>query len=337
MAISSLYADNGDLTVDKKPGVSTVHIDNMPEGGGGAVESVNGQTGEVVLTASDVGALPSSTVIPEVDQTYDASSSNAQSGVAVSSAIAAVRQVPSSTSTDADKVLTVDSLGVPGWAAAGSSSDVEYYTLAELDTKFPNGLNDVYTYISGGKYIIIKDGSTMYYLARYSSASDITFMRPPYKPTADTKNEITLGLSTLSFNNNSYTLSYISYLWSSSAYEPQSFANYGHEDLYRPNETFIQDRVYRVTNFSYVRFFVCILGFTADTYNSISSDTTHFKEIRAYDELMLKANTADLAAVATSGSYADLTNVPEDYTLVAGTGITITKDDVNKTITISLT
>lgn len=32
--------------------------------GGGAVDSVNGQTGTVVLTASDVGALPSTTVIP---------------------------------------------------------------------------------------------------------------------------------------------------------------------------------------------------------------------------------------------------------------------------------
>jgi len=33
-------------------------------GGGGAVDSVNGQTGTVVLTASDVGALPSTTTIP---------------------------------------------------------------------------------------------------------------------------------------------------------------------------------------------------------------------------------------------------------------------------------
>ena len=35
------------------------------QGGGGAVNSVNGQTGDVVLTASDVGALPDSTVIPD--------------------------------------------------------------------------------------------------------------------------------------------------------------------------------------------------------------------------------------------------------------------------------
>ena len=33
-------------------------------GGGGAVNSVNGQTGDVVLDASDVGALPDTTVIP---------------------------------------------------------------------------------------------------------------------------------------------------------------------------------------------------------------------------------------------------------------------------------
>ena len=33
-------------------------------GAGGAVNSVNGQTGDVVLTAEDVGALPDSTVIP---------------------------------------------------------------------------------------------------------------------------------------------------------------------------------------------------------------------------------------------------------------------------------
>ncbi|MBR5845482.1 MAG: hypothetical protein IKY65_04405 [Rikenellaceae bacterium] len=37
---------------------------NEQGGGGGAVNSVNGQTGDVVLTASDVGALPDTTPIP---------------------------------------------------------------------------------------------------------------------------------------------------------------------------------------------------------------------------------------------------------------------------------
>lgn len=41
-------------------------IDNMG-GSGGTVTSVNGQTGDVTLTATDVGALPNSTVIPTVN------------------------------------------------------------------------------------------------------------------------------------------------------------------------------------------------------------------------------------------------------------------------------
>lgn len=55
---------------------------------------------------------------PTVDQTYNASSTNAQSGTAVAGAIATVNQVPASTSADADKVLTVDSNGDPAWADA---------------------------------------------------------------------------------------------------------------------------------------------------------------------------------------------------------------------------
>ena len=63
-----------------------------------------------------------------VDQQYNASSANAQSGTAVAGAIAGVKQVPASTSADADKVLTVNSSGVPGWATAqggGGGSSVE--------------------------------------------------------------------------------------------------------------------------------------------------------------------------------------------------------------------
>lgn len=39
-------------------------VDQTGGGGGGAVDSVNGQTGDVVLDAGDVGALPASTPIP---------------------------------------------------------------------------------------------------------------------------------------------------------------------------------------------------------------------------------------------------------------------------------
>lgn len=54
--------------------------------------------------------------IPTVDQSYSASSTNAQSGTAVADALSNVNQVPSSTSADETKVLTVNSSGVPEWA-----------------------------------------------------------------------------------------------------------------------------------------------------------------------------------------------------------------------------
>lgn len=56
--------------------------------------------------------------IPTVDQSYSASSTNAQSGTAVADALSNVNQVPSSTSADDTKVLTVNSSGEPVWANA---------------------------------------------------------------------------------------------------------------------------------------------------------------------------------------------------------------------------
>ena len=83
-----------------------------------------------VATTGAYSDLSGTPTIPTVDQTYSASSANAQSGVAVASAIAGVNAVPASTSSDADKVLTVDAQGVPGWAnaqapiSAGSGIDI---------------------------------------------------------------------------------------------------------------------------------------------------------------------------------------------------------------------
>ena len=77
--IGHLYADNGDTSVPKGKGVGVVHIDNMPEGSEAPVTSVNGKTGDVVLGASDVGALPDNTTIPAAQVNSDW---NASSGVA---------------------------------------------------------------------------------------------------------------------------------------------------------------------------------------------------------------------------------------------------------------
>ena len=102
-------------------------------GGVAAVPSVTSTDDGKILKASydsvaGTGSFAWETqTTPTVDQVYDASSTNAQSGTAVAGALAGVNQVPASTSSDANKVLTVDSQGVPGWVTpatpAGGDSD----------------------------------------------------------------------------------------------------------------------------------------------------------------------------------------------------------------------
>ena len=66
--------------------------------------------------------------IPSVDQTYNASSTNAQSGTAVAGAIAAISvdEVPDVTSSDDGKVLKASYSGGQGSYAWGTDSDTTY-------------------------------------------------------------------------------------------------------------------------------------------------------------------------------------------------------------------
>lgn len=102
---------------------------------GAAAGATAVQPGDLATVAT-TGAYSDLSGTPTVDHTYSASSTNAQSGVAVASAIAGVNAVPASTSSDADKVLTVDAQGVPGWAnaqapiSAGSGIDITNNTVS---------------------------------------------------------------------------------------------------------------------------------------------------------------------------------------------------------------
>jgi len=72
----------------------------------GAVESVNGMTGDVVLTASDVGALPSSTAIP--DSTSDLTN---DSGFVTAAQAAAAAPVQSVNGKTGSVVLDAEDVG----------------------------------------------------------------------------------------------------------------------------------------------------------------------------------------------------------------------------------
>jgi len=170
------------LVLDDKPvvnsfnGITSDAVARAVAGASGEVPQVTeSDNGKVLKAVYDEGgpavewgdAAPAVTV----DQTYNASSTNAQSGTAVAGAIAGVKQVPASTSADADKVLTVSSEGVPGWAPAqggGGGSSVEagaglVKSGDTLSVDTGNGLRIGSTLLGTGYLPIGIDGSKLSY------------------------------------------------------------------------------------------------------------------------------------------------------------------------------
>ena len=81
-----------------------------------------------------------------VDQVYDATSTDAQSGVAVAQAVAGVNAVPSSTAADENKVLTVDGNGDAVWANAQGGIEVFYITSTTTN-------DEIYQAFKAGKFL----------------------------------------------------------------------------------------------------------------------------------------------------------------------------------------
>ena len=100
------------------------------------VQSVNGQTGVVNLVASDVGALPDTTVVPSIDglatETY------------VDNAVARVGTVPSFSATDNGKVLSIVD-GALAWVSIDSIITTQnYYTGTTTPDSMTGNDGDLY-------------------------------------------------------------------------------------------------------------------------------------------------------------------------------------------------
>lgn len=107
-----------EATASYANGVLTLGIPKGEKGdsgtGGGSVESVNGQTGVVTLTASDVGALPSTTVIPS-----KTSQLQNDSGFLTSAPVTSVNSKTGSVvlnASDVGAISTEVDPTVPSWA-----------------------------------------------------------------------------------------------------------------------------------------------------------------------------------------------------------------------------
>jgi hypothetical protein len=173
---------SGDTTIDFDAG-----------GGGGAVDSVNGQTGTVVLTASDVGALADTTTIPSKtsDLTND---SGFITGITSSDVTTALGYTPYN-STNPDGYITSSALngyatetwvGNQGYITGITSSDVitaltytpyngatnpnGYITSADLPTNYVT--TDTAQDISGRKTFL---GEKAIYFKQLTTANKLGF------------------------------------------------------------------------------------------------------------------------------------------------------------------
>lgn len=130
VATSGSYAD-----LSNKPSIPAAQVNADWNSSSGVSEILNKPNLATVATTGAYSDLSGKPTIPSVDQTYSASSSNAQSGTAVAGAIAGVKQVPASTSSDANKVLTVDSNGTAGWQTPASVTVDQTYNASSTNAQ----------------------------------------------------------------------------------------------------------------------------------------------------------------------------------------------------------
>lgn len=143
----------------------------------------------VATTGSYTDLLDKPTIPPGVvvDQVYDGTSTNAQSGTAVAGAISGVRQVPSTSSGDNGKVLGVtDSAGTLGWVAKGEAD--LFYVTYNVTT-----FDEIKTAYDAGKWPVLIDSHghvspmTDYgWIGTASSLQYAFFQNNSYVPYADT-------------------------------------------------------------------------------------------------------------------------------------------------------
>lgn len=140
VADSTIHVTSSDKTAWNAKQDAINDLSDIRSGASAGATAVQPGDLATVATTGSYNDLLNKPTIPAavtVDQTYNSASTNPQSGTAVAGAIAGVNQVPASTSSDEDKVLTVNSSGNPVWAPAQVSTQVQS-DWTESDTTDPS-------------------------------------------------------------------------------------------------------------------------------------------------------------------------------------------------------
>lgn len=174
LVVDDATGEKAKFTYDKTTGAVTVLDEVDPD-------SINPVTSRAVATA-----VAGASVEITVDQSYNESSENPQSGTAVAQAIGEVNAVPPSEQADAGKVLTVGAQGSPEWATAGGGGGGDIVTLAGTETA-----DTIIEYITNGKIVQYFSTDTYpgtgayvynhYTLAQYIPGQHIVYLCGIYK------------------------------------------------------------------------------------------------------------------------------------------------------------
>ena len=158
-------ASSGVAEILHKPSIPSATSDLTNDSGYITSSDVPGAQAQADWNESDTtdpSYIKNKPTIPSavtVDQTYNSSSTNPQSGTAVAEAIAGVRQVPTTQSTDNGKMLGVtDANGTLGWVAQVKSD------WTETDSTDPSYIQHKpaeTTLVAGSNITLTESGSTL--------------------------------------------------------------------------------------------------------------------------------------------------------------------------------
>ncbi len=142
--VSAFSNDAGYITKEDIPGnvsafsndagyITAEALEGLAPSGGGAVSSVNGKTGAVSLTASDVNALPADTVIPAVPENVSAFSNDA--------GYITKTDIPGNVSSFNNDAGYITEAAVPGSVSA-FNNDIGYITKNDIPVNISEFTND---------------------------------------------------------------------------------------------------------------------------------------------------------------------------------------------------